>query len=106
MQTHEAYLSPRGKEIVGFRNDELPNLESTFFDLIHLDDMPRVNETVKLHVENGEPFRVELRLRHKDGNYRWIVTRGEGEAFVVYVAQEHGHYACEAVLDALAGLGR
>ena len=37
---------------------------------------------------------------------RGIVTRGEGEAFVVYVAQEHGHYACEAVLDALAGLGR
>jgi PAS domain S-box-containing protein len=77
LRTHEAYLSPRGKEIVGFRNDELPNLESTFFDLIHLDDMPRVNETVKLHVENGEPFRVELRLRHKDGSYRWIVTRGE-----------------------------
>jgi PAS domain S-box-containing protein len=77
LRTHETYLSPRGKEIVGFRNDELPNLESTFFDLIHLDDMPRVNETVKLHVENGEPFRVELRLRHKDGSYRWIVTRGE-----------------------------
>jgi PAS domain S-box-containing protein len=77
LRTHEAYLSPRGKEIVGFRNDELPNLESTFFDLIHLDDMPRVNETVKRQVENGEPFRVELRLRHKDGSYRWIVTRGE-----------------------------
>jgi len=77
LRTHEAYLSPRGKEIVGFRNDELPNLESTFFDLIHLDDMPRVNETVKLHVENGEPFRVELRLRHKDASYRWIVARGE-----------------------------
>jgi hypothetical protein len=37
---------------------------------------------------------------------RGIVTRADGDAFVVYVAQEHGHYACEAVLDALEGLGR
>lgn len=37
---------------------------------------------------------------------RGIVTRGEGDSFVVFVAQEHGHYAVEAVLDALAGLGR
>jgi hypothetical protein len=37
---------------------------------------------------------------------RGIVTRGESDAFVVYVAQEHGHYVCQAVLDALEGLGR
>lgn len=37
---------------------------------------------------------------------RGIVTRGGGDAFVVFVAQEHGHYVCEAVLDALEGLGR
>ncbi|MDP2603151.1 MAG: PAS domain-containing protein [Deltaproteobacteria bacterium] len=77
LQTHEAYVSPRWKEIVGYRDDELPNLESSFFDLIHPDDMTRVNETIKRHLENGEPFRAELRLRHKDGSYRWIVTRGE-----------------------------
>ena len=37
---------------------------------------------------------------------RGIATQAHDGAFVVYVAQEHGHYACEAVLDALAGLGR
>lgn len=37
---------------------------------------------------------------------RGIVTRGDGDAFVVFVAQEHGHYAVEAVLDVLEGLGR
>lgn len=37
---------------------------------------------------------------------RGIVTRRAGDAFVVYVAQELGHYACEAVLDVLEGLGR
>jgi PAS domain S-box-containing protein len=77
LQTHEAYISPRWKGIVGYRDDELPNRESSFFDLIHPDDKPRVNETMERHFEGGEPYRVELRLRHKDGSYRWIVTRGE-----------------------------
>ena len=77
LQTHEAYLSPRWKEIVGYRDDELPNIESSFFDRIHPDDKPHVNETVKGHLENSEPYRVELRLRHKDGSYRWILSRGE-----------------------------
>lgn len=35
-----------------------------------------------------------------------VVARGAGDAFVIFVAQEHGHYVAEAVLDALEGLGR
>ena len=77
LQTHEAYISPHWKEIVGYREDELPNLESALFDMIHPDDKPSANEAINRHLENGEPYRVELRLRHKDGSYRWIVTRGE-----------------------------
>ena len=37
---------------------------------------------------------------------RGIVTREDGGAFLVYIAKEHGHYVCEAVLDALQGLAR
>ena len=77
LQTHEAYISPHWKEIIGYREDELPNLESALFDMIHPDDKPSANEAIDRHLENGEPYRVELRLRHKDGSYRWIVTRGE-----------------------------
>ena len=35
---------------------------------------------------------------------RAIVARNDGDSFLVLVAQEHGHYLCEAVLDALEGL--
>src|SRR3972149_6290397 len=77
LQTHEAYISPHWKEIIGYREDELPNLESALFDMIHPDDKPSANEAINRHLENGDPYRVELRLRHKDGSYRWIVTRGE-----------------------------
>jgi hypothetical protein len=36
---------------------------------------------------------------------RAIVDRSDDDTFLVLVAQEHGHYVCECVLDALDGLG-
>jgi PAS domain S-box-containing protein len=75
--THEDYLSPRWKMILGYRDDELPNVDSTFFDLIHPDDRAAAAELVARHFEHGEPYRAEIRMRHKDGSYSWILSRGE-----------------------------
>jgi len=75
--THEDYLSPRWKEIVGYAENELSNNESTFFDLIHPDDKDMVAQALTRHFDSREPFLVEMRLRHKDGSYRWILSRGE-----------------------------
>jgi len=71
--THECYLSPRWKEIAGFRDEELPNLESSFFERIHPDDQHRIKDAV----EGQASYAVEMRLRHKDGHYRWVLMRGE-----------------------------
>lgn len=75
--TRENYLSPRWKEIAGYRDDELPNLDSTFFELLHPDDKIAVTQAVTRHFDDYVPFRMEMRLRHKDGSYRWILSRGE-----------------------------
>ena len=75
--THKCYLSPRWKEIVGFRDNELPNLESSFFDLMHPDDRQRIKDAVESPVESQTPCAVEMRLRHKNGHYRWVLMRGE-----------------------------
>ena len=75
--THEDYLSPRWKAILGYRDDELPNVDSTFFDLIHPDDRTTVALAVARHFEQAEPFRVEIRMRRKNGSYCWILSRGE-----------------------------
>lgn len=75
--TRENYLSPRWKEIAGYRDDELPNLDSTFFQLLHPDDKIAVTQAVTRHFDDYVPFRMEMRLRHKDGSYRWILSRGE-----------------------------
>jgi PAS domain S-box-containing protein len=77
LHTHEAYLAPRWKEILGYRNDELPNIDSSFFDRVHPDDKAAVESAVVRHLEHREPYAVEFRLRHKDGSYRWVLSRGE-----------------------------
>jgi len=75
--THENYLSPRWKEILGYRDDELQNVESTFFELIHPDDGAKVSTAIARHFEQQEPYNIELRMRNRDDEYRWIHSRGE-----------------------------
>ena len=77
VQTNETYLSPRWKEIFGYRDEELENTVSTFFDMIHPDHRDAVKRAVEGHFERQDPYRLETRMRHKDGSYRWILTRGE-----------------------------
>ena len=43
--------------------------------VIHPDDLERVEESYR-HIEAREPFRIELRVRRNDGEYRWILNSG------------------------------
>jgi two-component system sensor histidine kinase/response regulator len=72
------YLSPRYKEILGYRDDELPSDTESFFGRIHPEDSARMAETVNRYNQDltKEWFADELRLLHRDGTYRWVVSRG------------------------------
>lgn len=48
-----------------------------FMHLLHPLDQPRVQERLRRHLEHGDPFRVEMRIRQADGSWRWIESRGE-----------------------------
>jgi PAS domain S-box-containing protein len=76
--TGDQYLSPRYKEILGFRDDELTNHESSFFGRIHPEDSARMRETRERYNEDPtkDRFLDELRLKHRDGTYRWVISRG------------------------------
>lgn len=49
-----------------------------FFDLIHEEDYPYVQEEVIQQIEKGELYDLEYRIIRKDGSIRWIKERGEG----------------------------
>jgi formate hydrogenlyase transcriptional activator len=43
--------------------------------LIHPDDLERSRDERQHALERGTPFELELRARHKDGQYRWFLIR-------------------------------
>lgn len=78
--TGETYLSPRWKQMLGFEDDELQGTDQeAFMSRLHPDDWPRVKAARKAHFEKKAPYQVELRLRTKNGAYRWFLTRGEAD---------------------------
>lgn len=77
LQTGEIYYSPRWKSMLGYEDHEIANRFETWRDLIHPEDAARAVAAVNSHIESGETaFHLEHRLRHKNGEYRWILARG------------------------------
>jgi PAS domain S-box-containing protein len=78
MITGDYYLSPRYKEMLGYRDDELSSDPESFFGRIHPEDSLRMADTVARYNEDlsKDRFLDELRLLHRNGSYRWMVSRG------------------------------
>lgn len=76
---NEVYFSPRWKEMLGYRDDEFANDAALFFAHIHPDDQKRLQTALQKHFEDPHKnlYEVEVRLRCKDGKYKWILTRGK-----------------------------
>jgi PAS domain S-box-containing protein len=79
LSTGEAYHSKRFKSILGYEENEIPdNINAREWrERTHPDDYQRVTEARDSYLEGRVPvFEVEFRLRHKDGSYRWVLSRG------------------------------
>src|SRR5262245_47436019 len=74
----KVWYSPRCKELLGFRDDEFPNVLASWETRLHPDDKTRVFEALTEHIEGRQPYDVEYRLLIKSGEYRWFSARGEG----------------------------
>jgi PAS domain S-box-containing protein len=78
LKTNELYLSSRWKGMIGYLDDELPNVFASFEDRIHPEDHARLFQYVERYMDGKEgKYNIEFRLHHKDGSYRWIMARGE-----------------------------
>lgn len=71
------YLSPRFKEILGYKDEELENSPEAWRSLIVEDDLKIIDAALKDHLENGAPYDPIVRFRHKDGHTAWIMCRGQ-----------------------------
>jgi PAS domain S-box-containing protein len=70
------YLSPAVASVLGFSADEL--LGTPFRQLIHPDDLAEVGRVLlRSFDEEYRSTGTEFRARHRSGEWRWLVARGE-----------------------------
>lgn len=78
IQTDECYYNRHWGEMLGFKPEEVAPFSSTFFELIHPEDAPLLNSALNTQLEGKtELFDVEIRLRTKTGQWRWIHDKGQ-----------------------------
>ena len=66
------YMSPRLVDLLGYTPEEWVAGDNLWENSLHPDDKERVLAEDIRTDETGEPFRIEYRLRHRDGHYVWI----------------------------------
>jgi PAS domain S-box-containing protein len=71
------WFSTTFKEMLGFKDDELPNELSTFQNLIHPDELQSANELMEISIKTGKDYEKLSRFKHKDGGYRFIICRAK-----------------------------
>ncbi|MDH1264043.1 phosphodiesterase DibA [Pseudomonas sp. GD03944] len=78
LRTQEIYYSPRYAAMLGLAPDELGNSRERWLARLHPDDRNHYREVVEQHLQRATPTSYEntYRLRHADGSYRWIRSRG------------------------------
>lgn len=74
-------VSPHWKSLLGYSPSEMLGVRlETFMGMVHPDDTARVSAAILNHVKNQLPYQNEVRLRNKDGTYRWFQDSGVGKA--------------------------
>jgi len=76
LETGAVVYSPRWKQMLGYADDEIPPTVKAWERLLHPEDWTRAN-ALNDAVQRGRPtYEGEFRLRHKEGHYITVLTRG------------------------------
>jgi two-component system sensor histidine kinase UhpB len=76
LRTNEVYYSSIWKQQIGYEDHEISNSFEEWQSRVHPDDLDDAFAKVKAFVQKTWPnFENEFRFRHKDGSYRWILTK-------------------------------
>ncbi|WP_374981285.1 diguanylate cyclase [Pseudomonas solani] len=71
------HYSPGWKSLLGYADDEIGTRIEDAYVRVHADDLEYVRRTMLDHFESrSDQYKVEHRLRHKDGHFIWVSSRG------------------------------
>ncbi len=78
LDSGKVLFSPRWKSMLGYAEDDIDGNVDAWEQLIHPDDRAGVMQSLQDYfVGNNPDYRADLRLRTKQGGYRWIYTCGK-----------------------------
>jgi diguanylate cyclase (GGDEF)-like protein/PAS domain S-box-containing protein len=79
VRTGEVVVDQRWAEIIGYTLAELePMTFEKFASMVHPDDWERTQASVTEQISGSDvPFDFIFRMRHKQGSWRWIRSRGK-----------------------------
>ena len=73
----KVFYSPRWKAMLGYSDHQLGTGPEEWLHKIHPQERRRVAEQIEAHRSGRIPhFQVEHRVLHRDGSYRWFLSRG------------------------------
>ncbi|MDS4020287.1 MAG: EAL domain-containing protein [Candidatus Competibacter sp.] len=79
VQSGKTVFNDKWAELIGFTLDELSQtgMES-WLELLHPEDMQQSSEILERHFRGElEYYELEARLRHKNGDWVWVLVRGK-----------------------------
>jgi diguanylate cyclase (GGDEF)-like protein/PAS domain S-box-containing protein len=103
------YFSPRWKIMLGYQESEVGNRPEEWLDRVHIADRERVKDEITAHQRGLTPhFESENRVQHKDGSFRWMLSRGlavrDASGKATRMAGSQTDITGGKVADALTGL--
>jgi len=79
VEENKIFYSLGYKQMLGYTDAEFPNTIETFNEHVHPEDFKATWENInKFLVEDELHYRNFFRMRHKDGSYIWVMSRGVG----------------------------
>ncbi|RPH37419.1 MAG: diguanylate cyclase, partial [Planctomycetota bacterium] len=79
LRTGEIYFAPRWKSMLGHVDGEIGKTPEEWMKRVHPEDLERLKTDLAAHVlGKSAHFENEHRMLHKDGGYRWMLSRGMG----------------------------
>jgi PAS domain S-box-containing protein len=77
-QMGRVVFDKRWCEIIGSPQDELIHTTQSWLDLLHPEDKARMVAALNQHEQENAPiFQCEYRLRHEQGHWVWVSSRGQ-----------------------------
>jgi PAS domain S-box-containing protein len=74
---NKIYYSYRWKAMLGYSEKELSDHPEEWLSRVHPDDRGDIEAKIAAHLNGRNPhFEGEYRIMHKDGTYRWVISRG------------------------------